>query len=100
MLSVLFWMEHGTLIPTSTWSSFGIQSLSSLDFLLRLFCILSTAMASAHQLEHPDHHHVKGPLWRQLVDAPLSTAVSRTAPPADVPQLHVTRVSTTQCHIG
>lgn len=71
MLSVLSWMEHGTLTPTSTWSSFGTRSLSSLDFLLRLFCILSMAMASAQQLEHPDHRHVHGPSRRQLVDAPL-----------------------------
>jgi hypothetical protein len=86
MLSVLSWMEHGTLILTSTWSNFGIRSLSSLGFLLRLFCTPSMVMASAHQLEHPDHRHVRGPSRHQLADAPLSTAASRTAPPTDVPQ--------------
>lgn len=86
MPSALFWMEQGTLILTSTWSNFGIRSSSSLDFQPRLSCILLMAMANAHQLEHPGHHLVRGLLWRRLVDAPLSTAVSRTAPAIAAPQ--------------
>jgi len=86
MLSVSFWMGQGTSTPISTWLTCGTRSSSSPDSLPQLFCILSMAMASAHQLERQFKHHVKGVPRHQQVDGPLSTAVSRTAPPTAVPQ--------------